>query len=155
MFYLFGSGSLASVRHASNAIEFERPIFSASSEICTIYHGSSLSEYFMGVPVIHIESVLLPSNVSYVVLVSDVDVNHENFEPALLFKSRSDRGADISFRHWAITVPRIIGNMDHRKVAWLIMVWIFPRQSSGGISTFGRTILNLYRTLFSKTIQKL
>jgi hypothetical protein len=93
---LFDNGSLTSVTGASNLLEFDRITFSFSSEIYTIYTGFSKQEGFTGLPIIHIESVLFPSNLtSEITVIGAVDVN-ERFNRSVLFNSESERGFGIS-----------------------------------------------------------
>jgi hypothetical protein len=93
---LFDNGSLTSVTGASNLIEFNRITFSFSSEIYTIYSGLSQQEQFKGLPVIHIESVLLPSNFTYEITVLGTDELNEKFNRSVLFNAGSERGFGIS-----------------------------------------------------------
>jgi hypothetical protein len=93
---LFDNCSFTSVTGASNFIEFERITFSASSEIYTIYTGSSAQERFTGLPIIHIGSVQFPGNFTYSLTMSDVGDGDKPFDRSVLFDSMSARGFGIS-----------------------------------------------------------
>jgi hypothetical protein len=92
----FDNGSLTSVTGAANVLEFDRITFSFSSEICTIYTGLSRQEHLTGLSIIHIESLLFPSNLTYKIVVLGAGELNETFHRSVLFHAESERGFGIS-----------------------------------------------------------
>jgi hypothetical protein len=92
----FENGSLTSVTAASNLIEFNRITFSFSSEIYTIYAGLSRQEHLTGLSMIHIESALFPSNLTYAIAVLGAGELNGTFHRSVSFNPGSDRGFGIS-----------------------------------------------------------
>jgi hypothetical protein len=92
----FDNGSLTSVTGASNLAEFDRVTFSSSSEIYTVYTGFSEQEQFTGLSIIHIGSVLFPSNLTYEITVLGDGELHEKFNRSFSFNPESEHGFGIS-----------------------------------------------------------
>jgi hypothetical protein len=90
----FNNGSMTMVTGASKMIDFSTVKFSASSEIYTIYTGTSSKESMTGLPIIHVQfATSLPYRISHLVMRSSLS---EAIVREVLFNSTAHRGFAIS-----------------------------------------------------------